>query len=271
VALPDLGTAYSSELLHALVEAAHARGFSVQIEETANKPQRERELISRAQAHRVDGLILNPIRLEDTTVTSLEGLPPVVVIGEVEQHAVDSVVVDNRAATAAMTQHLLDRGGRRLAVIGGSIDGSGLNSATSRVRLEGVLQALDLAGLELDPELAISPTAWSTDDAAQATEALLAKNIDFDAIMAFTDSMALGILSVLHRHGIRVPEDVLVTGFDDVQLSSFVVPSLTTVQVSIPGLAESALSLLTDRIGGFSAGPRMRTQPFSIIQRDSSS
>lgn len=269
IALPDLGTAYSAELLHSLVEAAHARDFAVQIEETAAKPQRERELLSRAQAHRVDGLILNPVRLEDTSVTSLERLPPVVVIGEVEQHAADSVVVENRKASAAMTRHVLNQGATRLAVIGASLDGSGLSSATSRVRLEGVVEALTEAGLELDPDLAISPEEWQTRNAAEATEQLLARGKSFDALMAFTDSMAVGALSVLHRHGLRIPGDVMVTGFDDVELASFSTPALTTVQVDLTTLADTAVSMLVERIGGMTSPPRTALHPHTVIERAS--
>jgi len=111
VALPDLSTAYSAELLHLIVEAAHRRGLAVQVEETASEPHRERELLSRARSHLVDGLILNPIRLEDTVVPRTDRLPPVVLIGEVEQHRTDCVLVDNQAAAGAIVQHVLAQGG----------------------------------------------------------------------------------------------------------------------------------------------------------------
>lgn len=269
VALPDLDTAYSAELLHLLVEAAHRRGFTVQIDETADRPERERELISRAQAHRVDGLILNPIRLEDTSVPTLTRLPPVVVIGEVEQHAADSVIVDNRAAAAAVTAHVIARGARRIAVLGGSLNGAGLVTATSRIRVAGVLDALEAAGMNLDPDLAIAPESWHTASAAEAMRRLIARGPRFDAVVAFTDSLALGALSELRAHGIRVPEDVVVTGFDNVELSRFTTPPLTTVDFGLPGIADSAVALLVDRIEGHAGGPRNLTHAFRLIERQS--
>ncbi|WP_036320426.1 LacI family DNA-binding transcriptional regulator [Microbacterium indicum] len=269
VALPDLGTAYSAELLHHLVEAAHARGFSVQIEETAADPARERELVSRAQARRVDGLILNPIRLEDTVVTRTEHLPPVVLIGEVEQHAVDSVLVDNRTAAAAITSHLIERGARRIAIIGGRDDGTGLSTATSRIRLAGAGDALLAAGMALDPALEIAPDAWTMGGAAAAVEHLIASGTEFDAIAAFTDSMAIGALSALQAHGIRVPDDVLVTGFDDVEPASFASPPLTTVGFDLAELSHAAVGLLTDRIEGPDGDPRSVTVPFRVVERAS--
>lgn len=271
VALPDLSTAYSAELLHHLVEAAHARGYAVQIEETASQPERERELVSRAQAHRVDGLILNPIRLEDTVVTRTPHLPPVVLIGEVEQHATDSVLVDNRAAAAAVVEHLLARGARRIAVIGGSEDGQGLSTATSRVRLAGVVDALEAAGGALDPALAIAPDDWTMPGAAAAVDRLVRTGASFDAIATFTDTMALGALSALHAHRIRVPDDVLVTGFDDVQLARFSTPPLTTVRFDVGRIADEAISLLAERIAGSDAAPHAATVPFEVVERASTS
>jgi DNA-binding LacI/PurR family transcriptional regulator len=269
VALPDLDTAYSAELLHLLVEAAHRRGFAVQIEETAARPERERELISRAQAHRVDGLILSPVRLEDTTVTELEHLPPVVVIGEVEQHAADSVSLDNRSAAERITAHLIARGASKIAVLGGTLDGTGLTTATSRVRLAGVIDALEAAGMRLDPRLTVAPDTWHTAAAAEAMERLLTRGHPFDAVVAFTDSLALAALSTLHAHGFRVPDDVQVTGFDNVELSRFTSPALTTVDFELPGIADAAVSLLVERIEGLHVEPRALVYPFSVVERAS--
>src|SRR6478609_7736108 len=109
VALPDLATAFSAELVHRIVEAAHERGLAVQIEETASEPEREKELVSRARAHLVDGLILNPIRLEDSVLKYADRLPPLVVIGEVEQNRADHVRIDSRRAAADVTRHVLSR------------------------------------------------------------------------------------------------------------------------------------------------------------------
>lgn len=269
VALPDLSTEYSAELLQLIVEAAHRRGLAVQVEETAAEPQRERELISRARTHLVDGLILNPIRLEDTVIPRTDRLPPVVLIGEVEQHRADCVLVDNQAAAAAVVQHVLARGARRIAVIGGDEGGFGLSTATSRVRLAGVRQAIEEAGLTHDTAAEVAPRIWTMQGAAEATEELLSRRVPFDAVVAFTDTMAVGALSVLQARGIRVPEQVLVTGFDDVQISRFASPPLTTVDFDLPSFAESTVGLLADRIADPSGEPRAITVPFRVIPRAS--
>lgn len=269
VALPDLSTAYSAELLHLLVEAAHRRGFAVQVEETAAEPERERELLSRAHSHLIDGLILNPIRLEDTAITRTANLPPVVLIGEVEQHLTDGVQVDSRAAAAAITAHAIGRGARRIAVIGGDETHPEFSTATNRLRLAGVREAIAAAGLPHDIRREIAPHLWTMAGAAEATEHLLASGVGFDAVVAFTDTMAVGAMHALRSHGIRIPEDVLVTGFDNGELSRFSAPPLTTVDLDLPAFTETAMAMLADRIATPSGRPRIVHTPFRVVERTS--
>lgn len=268
LALPDLATAYSAELVHRIVEAAHERGLAVLIEETASEPEREKELLSRARAQLIDGLILNPVRLEDSVVRYADRLPPLVVIGEVEQNRADHVRIDSRLAAADATRHLLSRGARRIAVIGADDDPS-IATATSRLRLDGVHDALRDAGLAPDPALQVNLLPWSMASGAEAAGILLSRGVDFDAIVALTDSLALGVLHALQGHGIRIPDDVMVTGFDDVEFSEFTSPSLTTIAFDRRELAEAALSLLESRMDDRGAAPRSLTLPHRLLQRAS--
>lgn len=268
VALPDLATAYSAELVHRIVEAAHGRGLAVQIEETATEPAREKELLSRARAHLVDGLILNPVRLEDSVIRYADRLPPIVVIGEVEQHRADHVLIDSRQAAADVTRHVIERGARRIAVIGADDRGE-LATATSRLRLEGVHVALSEAGLARDRAMEVNRMPWSMAAGAEGMNELLARGVEFDAVVAFTDSMAAGALHTLHGHGIDVPGDVIVTGFDDVEFSQFTSPALTTIAFDRRALAEAALGLLLSRIDEPGAPPRSLTLSHQLRERAS--
>lgn len=270
VALPDLATAFSAELMHRIVDAAHERGLAVQVEETATDPGREKELVSRARAHLVDGLILNPIRLEDSVLRYADRLPPLVVIGEVEQNRADHVRIDSRRAAADATRHVLARGARRIAVVGGDDDPS-VATATSRLRLEGVHDALREVGIARDPALEINPMPWAMTGGADGVGELIARGAAFDAIVAFTDSLAFGALHALHSHGIRVPEDVIVTGFDDVEFSRYTSPSLTTVAFDRRAFADAALGLLESRMDDRAAPPRALTLSHHLLERDSTS
>lgn len=269
VSLPDLSTVFSAELLHHLVEVAHERGFAVQIEETAAAPERERDLVSRAREHLVDGLVLNPIRLEDSAALRDESLPPIVLIGEVEQQRADRVLIDSRVAAREVTAHLIAQGARRIAAIGGD-DRDEMATATSRLRLAGYRDALVAAGIAPDPLLEVNLLPWGMAAGADATRTLLQRGVAFDGVVAFTDSIAMGVLSQLERAGMRVPDDVLVSGFDDVEVSRYTTPSLTTVAFDRRRFAEETLGLLQARIADRSAPPRSVTVPHELVIRRSS-
>jgi DNA-binding LacI/PurR family transcriptional regulator len=104
---------------------------------------------------------------------------------------------------------------------------------------------------------------------AEAVRTLLARRVAFDAVVAFTDSLALGALHALHDAGIRVPEDVIVTGFDDVEFSEFTSPSLTTIAFDRRAFAEAALTLLESRMDDRAAAPRGLTLSHRLIERAS--
>ncbi|WP_344717625.1 LacI family DNA-binding transcriptional regulator [Nesterenkonia halobia] len=268
VALPDLATAFSATLAHEVVDVAHLRGLAVQIEETAAEPEREYELVSRARTHLIDGLILNPVRLEDSVIEQVDHLPPVVLIGEVEQHLTDRVFVESRTAAREITTHVIERGARRVAALGGAVHGLG-GKATSGLRLQGYLEALHAAGLDPDPQLQVQLPEWTIAGAAAGMEELLDRRVHFDAVVAFTDTIAFGALHVLRRSGVRVPEDVLLTGFDDVEHAAFTNPPLTTIAFDHRDYAVAALDLLAARLDDRRRETTAQTVDHCLIVRES--
>ena len=104
---------------------------------------------------------------------------------------------------------------------------------------------------------------------AEAAAELLARDAGFDAIVAFTDSIALGAMHVLQERGISVPGDVLMTGFDDVEHARFMNPSLTTIALDRHAFAEAAVDLLLSRIGDRTSPPRAVAIPHELVVRAS--
>lgn len=262
LALPVLDTAYSSEVAHWVVEAAKRRGLSVQVEETRGEAEGEYRLLSRARAQLVDGLILNPTRLETSAVQPDVHLPPVVVIGEVDQPIADHVWVDNVAAARELTALLIERGHRRIAVLGR------LDSESYRLRMLGFGEAMAAAGRPQEPDLIID-AEWNPRAGAQAMARWLASHEPPDAVFCLTDSMAIGALNALWAAGLRVPEDISVVGYDDIAEAAYLVPPLTTVSFDKQQFAEAALGLLVDRIADPAGEIRSITIPHSIIERAS--
>lgn len=263
VALPDLRMPYSAEMCHHFVAAAGSRGVHVQIEETAGGADREVELLSRARAQLIDGLILNPVRLESTAVQRDVAMPPVVLIGEVDQPIVDHVWIDNVTAVRAITELLIDEGHRRIAIVGVG------DTATAQVRLAGFHQALKAAGITADPEWEIPSPDWHSTDAARWFGSYLDQHEPPEAVVCMTDTLALGVISALHNHGLSVPGDVSVVGYDNITDASTMVPALTTIDFDKQKFAETAIDVLAARIADPDRPIMSVTIPHSIVRRSS--
>lgn len=266
LALPDLATPFSAEIAQSIVEIAHEQGFSVQIEETGSDPQREQELMTRARANLIDGLILNPVVLDESAVKVGIALPPVVLLGEVSQQLADRVFVDSFAAARDMTLALASSGRRRIAVLGTT---QGRGSAAALQRTQGYEAALDSLGIPRDESLMIPCEKWTPATAAKALGAYLEANPVPEALFCFTDSMAIGALNVLWKRGLRVPEDIAVAGFDDIADGRYAVPSLTTVSFDKRTIASEALRLLTERMADRGSAQRVVSVEYTIVDRDS--
>lgn len=268
LALPDTSTAFSGSLIRAGVAAAHERGLVMHLEDTLSAPEREYSLVSRARTHQIDGLILNPVRLSDSVVEHVAHLPPVVLIGEVEQHRTDRVFVNSRAAGRTLAEHMIAQGARRIAVVGGAPAADG-ETATMQQRIAGVDEALIEAGLDTDPRLRADAQDWSITGGATGMRTLLERRVDFDALICFTDSIALGALHELRVAGLRVPEDVLVSGVDDVEHAAFAGPPLTTIRFDHHRYMASALDLLATRFDDRSSLPQAVEIPYELVVRES--
>ena len=242
LALPDLSTPYSAEMAHHIVTEARDRGLGVQIEETAGSGERELNLIFKARAHLIDGLVLNPVMLQNVSVQPGLSLPPTVFIGEVDQDVGDHVWVDNVAAARDLTEHLIGLGHRRIAIMGL------MASETSRLRLKGYRAALRRARIPRQVALEIVDAEWYPAGSFAALNTYLDGHELPEAFVCLTDSIAIGVLSALWTRGLRVPDDVSVVGYDNVADGAFAAPPLTTIDFDKPAYAATVLDLLGARI-----------------------
>jgi LacI family transcriptional regulator, repressor for deo operon, udp, cdd, tsx, nupC, and nupG len=192
---------------------------------------------------------------------------PVVLLGErTVGTALDHVGIDNVTAAREAVRHLIESGRRRIAAIGGS---AGASDATSRLRLKGYRQELRAAGLLEDGLYARTPD-YKRASAATAVRSLLSRDDPPDGMFCFSDELAAGVLRELHEQGLRVPADISVIGFDDIEEARFTTPSLTTVRPDKAKIAEIAVGMLLQRIQGSEAKPRDMQVGHELIVRESS-
>lgn len=268
LAVPELSLAYFAELAEEVIKAADERDIVVLIEQTGGDRRKELEVLGGSRRQLTDGLLFSPLALGNDDAALLDVDYPLVLLGErIFDGPVDHVTMENVDGARAATEHLIERGRRRIAVLGahtGEVIGS------AGLRVAGYRAALEAHGVPFAEDLVVDAGPWHRANGAEAMRLLLARGVDFDAVFALNDELGLGALRVLREQGIAVPEEVAIIGFDDVDEGRYSLPSLSTVDPGRREIARLAVSLLLDRITGEEAGaPRERRSSFRILERES--
>ncbi|MDP9889432.1 LacI family DNA-binding transcriptional regulator [Pseudarthrobacter enclensis] len=244
--LSDLSAPYYAELASKLMKAAARRGYRVIVEQSDAGAAAELGALQGTFRQLTDGLLFTPLVADADAIAARAGRKPLVMLGEhVMDPRFDLVTMKNGEAAAALTRHLLAGGRRRIAVIGARPDES---AGSAGLRLNGYRKALEDAGIAFDAGL-VAPAAWRRDAGAAAVAGLLEAGVEFDAVFGLNDVLALGALHELLIRGVKVPGEVAVAGFDDIDEARFASPSLTTVSPGMEEIAERSVGLLLDRIG----------------------
>jgi DNA-binding LacI/PurR family transcriptional regulator len=266
--VPEIDSPYFSELAARTVRIAEADGWTVLIDQTDGDPARERSLLRGERSQLVDGVIFSPLSMSAVELATRPDATPIVLLGE---HAgappVDHVVIDNVTAAADAVAHLIARGRSRIAAIGVP---PMLANETARQRQLGYRRALAAAGIAQQTELELAVTSLHRAEGHSAMTALLESGAHPDAAFCFSDELALGALRAVVDAGLRVPEDIALVGFDDVEDGRFAVPRLTTVAPDKEGIARLALQSLRDRLAGDESPARVITAPHRLVVRQSS-
>lgn len=244
--LPDLDNPYFAELVRAFVEEGTQRELTVVIDQTDGDLARERFLIDRTHKGALfDALIISPLALTPEHLQGVEHGRPLVFLGENPFPAFDRVSIDNHAATLEAMAHLAAAGRRRIAAIGAEQRSQG----TSSIRLQGYFDGLDAAGLPRDEALVGYVEGFLRPWGSAAMERLLdTADPPPDAVFCFSDRLAQGALRTLHRRGVKVPDDIALIGFDDVQESAYLTPALTTVAPDKRFIASASLDRVQARL-----------------------
>jgi len=177
-----------------------------------------------------------------------------------EQQMYCTVGTDNRQGGKIATAHLLAQGSKRIAIIGD------FGSHELRNRHEGYLLAHQEAGVTPDPRLYVN-TRFDTAIVERDTETLVASGVPFDGVFACSDLTAMTVINVLIRHGRKVPDDVAVAGYDDIELASYFRPALTTVRQPIDAAGSAMVDALIEQIDGVRPLPRKLVT--ELVKRDS--
>ena len=247
-------------------------GYSVLVGTDDDDPDRHsRHVIAALRERRVDGLILANAHRGSfipapAAEAATEPLPIVLVNRSVESNSFPAIIADHARGMDLLVAHLAELGHTRIAHVAGP-----QHLSTGIGRREGFRRAMERHGLDVRPELMDESAAFRTDQGAEACRRLLASGGEFTAIVAGNDLIALGCYDALADHGLSVPDDVSVTGFNDLTFIDRISPPLTTVSVPYQEMGAAAarmlLDLLTDPAAGRDVYEPLELPPSLVVRR----
>jgi LacI family transcriptional regulator len=263
ILLPDLYGEFFSEIIRGIDQAAQRSGYHVLVS-SSHAERSGLDAALRTMRGRVDGLIVMwPESETDESLSHASLGLPLVLLSCRGDHETDSITVANCDGARAMVEHLISLGHRRIAIITGSP-----RNFDAAERLRGYRAALEAAGIGLDPALELAG-AFSERSGYEAAQRMLTRSPRPTAVFASNDSMAIGAVSAVREAGLRVPEDIAVTGFDDIPMARYMNPPLTSVHVDIAALGERAIGRLLDVVQRGATGPHRDTLDTTLMIRRS--
>lgn len=259
------GNDWIDQMLHGAMLTCEAHGYRMLFELVeAGSPDLDRKVVAILSALQPDGIILTPPHSQNLALVEMltRRNVPVVRMGVAGEGVGFGVFMDDRAAAAEATRHLLQLGHRRIGFIAGSP-----RFEASRQRLDGYRDALTEAGVTIDEDL-IAPGDFTFESGVAAAGTLLARDDRPTAILASNDEMALATLHVASRLGIRVP-DLSLVSFDDTPGVRLSVPGLTSIRQPISEMAAKAAALLIGVSRTGEGAPSDHLLPFALEVRGS--
>jgi LacI family transcriptional regulator len=259
----DIENPFFASAARGISDALDTAGYTVLLANADEDPERGRQALRALRARQVDGLVVVPA--PGTRPADLEGPgPPVVQLDRaVRGLAADAVLAQNGAGSAAAVEHLAGLGHRRVGIVS---DSPQIGSTAERIA--GYRRGLGRAGLAVDRSL-ISLGGSTVEDARATARALLRRPHPPSAVFAVNNFMSLGVLLAARDAGLRIPRDLALVGFDDLDWTDIVDPPLTVVTQPVAELGATAARRLLARIGGDAGPPRRIRLPTELIVRGS--
>lgn len=267
VVIPDLVNPFFAAVVKGIEAEARERGYNMVLCNTNEDEKLEEEALEILVEQRVAGILLTPVRTDARAVSELcQGPIPIVLIArDCPGLNLAAVLNDDAAGAYLAVEHLCDRGRSQILFVTAPF-----SNWSSRERYRGYAEALQKRGLPITPErvLQVNPTS---DAAYAAVKQALAQGVSFDAVFAFSDFVAIGVLRALKEAGLAVPRDVSVVGYDDIDIAGMLETPLTTVAVAKRRLGQEAARILIDRLSDSSSasGPGRVVLAPELIVRDS--
>ena len=266
VLIPDMLNPHYWDMVRGVEEQVYSHQFDLLLMSTSLKEDRERTALRTLLRRRVDGLILGLTFIDqenEEMETLVHRRSPMVLLGG-DRCDADSVIPDDGNGARQLLSHLLELGHRRIGLVFGVA-----HRAMGSTRLSAYKQMLKEAAPDLPQEDYIEMCGPRLEDGYQAALRLLDRRPRPTAIMVINDLLAIGALHAAAERGLRVPQDVSITGFDDIEQAAYLNPALTTVQMNAWEMGRTAARLLFERMDQPEHSPAHILAPTCLIKRAS--
>ncbi|GIP21943.1 LacI family DNA-binding transcriptional regulator [Paenibacillus sp. J22TS3] len=252
------------QIMSGIYGAANHYQYEVVIYTRSLSEQQDKSYWQFCKEHKIAGVVISGLRTTDPYFQELvnSDIPCVVIDAEIVGPHAGSVITDNVNAAREAVKFLIGKGHRRIGMMNGH-----KFATVSIQRQQGYREALENAGIEYDPKIVIEAD-YAEELAYEATEDYLKANPHLTAVFIASDLMAIAFMSRCRELGIRIPEDLSVMGFDDIILSSYTTPRLSTVRQDFYGSAYSAFEQVIHMLEKNEPGYQ-KILPFEVVDRES--
>lgn len=242
--VPDINSLFYPEIMRALEKYAAEHGYTILLCNTNELLEKEKKDAELVCGRGVDGILCMSVSDDVSHLSTLQEVhgTPVVLVNRHATSTLSSVTIDNEHGGYLMTKYLIEKGHRKIACILGNFDHERFRS-----RYNGCKRAFEEAGIA-DFKRYCCYDIGTIDEAFQKTQELLARPDRPTAFFATMDVLTIGIYRGIMESGLGIPGDISVVGFDDIFITKYMMPPLTTYHASIDQLARQAIQLLLERI-----------------------
>jgi DNA-binding LacI/PurR family transcriptional regulator len=270
VIVSHIADPYFSEVLQGIDDVAQENGYSLFIASAQHDPVRENSIVQTMREHRVDGVILcSPnFTAEQSNQLNSYDIPIVALNNQASEGYRFAIYHDDVDGSRQVCQHLIDLGHHKIAYLGNSMAGR-----TTQERLAGFKGAIEQANLPVRPEYVYQVSGNNPAQGLEGVEYFFSLPERPTAMICYNDLMAIGALKGLHQRGLRVPEEMSVTGFDNIMYSDYTKPPLTTIDQPKRSLGAEAARLMFTQLNPDSSslleGTRIKRLQGRLIIRQS--
>lgn len=265
IMVPDIANQFYPEVVRGIEDVANMYEYTIFLCNTDLDDDKELKYFSEMEEKQVDGLIFMGNILTDPLAREMKKAEmPVVLIGS-DHPGLPSVTIDNTLAAKKAVEYLLQKGHRRIAVITGKMK----DPMMGRARLKGYREALENAGIPWKSEWIVEG-GYRFKSGYEGAKRLLIMDERPTAIFVASDEMAIGAMRAILEKGLKIPDDIAVVGFDNVDMSGKVYPSLTTMAQPMYEMGAIGMRLLTKYLQGEEVQEDKVVMNFELVERESS-